>query len=331
MTQATAPFGTKFCNHMAIARYKDGQWQSYDIVPVEPLAIHPGAHVLHYSSTCFEGLKAFRMTDGEAKIFRLDKHLARFQQSAELLCLPLPAITEVEAMIRRVVELSLADIPTPPGALYLRPTLIGTEANIGAAGTPSSEALLYILAAPVGDYFTGGARALRILIEENEMRTTPGFGQAKTGGNYAAALRQVVHAKKTYQADQVLFCPGGDVQETGASNFFLINDQQILTKPLDQSFLHGITRDSVITIGRELGYEIVERNFTVEELKTWITTGEAALSGTAAVLTGVGAFIHNNEEYTVADGNIGPNTQRLRAALTAIQFGQAEDTNHWLT
>ncbi|NLO79228.1 MAG: branched-chain amino acid aminotransferase [Xanthomonadaceae bacterium] len=328
----TAPFGTVFSEKMPIARFADGRWSAVDVIPVTSLSLHPGAHVLHYSSTCFEGLKAFRMPDGSTRIFRLDRHVARFRRSAELLCLPVPPAEMLEQMVRQVVALSEKDVPPPPGALYLRPTLIGTEPNIGAAGTPPAEALLYVLASPVGDYFTGGgSKGVRILIEDKEMRTTPGFGLAKTGGNYAAALRHVANAKKQYNADQVLFCPGGDVQETGASNFFLLDNKRLLTKPLDSSFLHGVTRDSVITLARSLGYEVIERNFTVDEIKDWIRTGEAALSGTAAVLTGVGTFIHEGKEYPVGDGNVGPNTQRLRQALVAIQTGEAEDRFGWLS
>ncbi|MGP4844707.1 branched-chain-amino-acid transaminase [Marinobacter sp. 1Y8] len=276
-------------------------------------------------------MKAFRMPSGDVRVFRLERHVARFQRSAELLCLPLPPAEVVEAMIRRVVELCRDDIPAAPGALYLRPTLIGTEENIGAAGAASAEAMLYILAAPVGDYFSSGGRGLKILIEDQEMRSTPGFGQAKTGGNYASALRHVVKAREEHGADQVLFCPNGDVQETGASNFFLINDQQLLTKPLDASFLHGVTRDSVITLARDLGYEIVERDFTVAELKEWIQTGEAALSGTAAVLSGVGSFVHDGVTYPVGDGGIGPNTRKLSDALRALQSGRTEDRFSWLS
>lgn len=328
---AAAPFGTVFSKRMPISYFTDGHWSEPEIIPVAPLSIHPGAHVLHYSSTCFEGMKAFRMPDGSTRIFRLDQHLERFRHSAELLCLPAPSLELLEKMAREVVAVNQADVPQPPGALYLRPTLIGTEANIGAAGTSPSEIMLYVLTSPVGDYFAGGGRPLRILIEDHEMRTTPGFGQAKTGGNYAAALRHVVNAKTQYNADQVLFCPGGDVQETGASNFFLLDDKRLLTKPLDGSFLHGVTRDSVITLARSLGYEVIERNFTVDEVKDWIRTGEAALSGTAAVLSGVGTFIHEGKEYQVADGKVGPNTQRLREALVAIQSGQAEDKFGWLS
>ena len=326
-----APFGTVFSGYMTTARFADGRWSGIEAIPVAPLSIHPGAHILHYASTCFEGLKAFRMSDGSIRIFRLDRHLTRFRRSADLVCLPLPSAEVVEKMIRHVVELNQDDVPLPPGALYLRPTLIGTEPNIGAAGTPSSDALLYVLASPVGDYFAGGGRALRVLIEDHEMRSTPGFGQAKAGGNYVSALRHVVRGRAEHGADQVLFCPNGDVQETGASNFFLLDNHRLMTKPLDGSFLHGVTRDSIIVLARHLGYEVIERNFSVAELRDWIRTGEAALSGTAAVLAGVGTVIHNGIEHTVADGYVGPNTRRLSEALKAIQSGASVDRFGWLT
>lgn len=326
-----APFGTAFVERMALAYRANGQWSEAELTPLQPLSMHPAAHVLHYGSSCFEGLKAFRLADGRVALFRLDAHLARFRRSAELLCLPFPPIETVEAMIRDLVEAVRDQVPTAPGALYLRPILIGTEANIGAAGSPSAEALFYVLASPVGDYFAAGERALTLTIEEYAMRSTPEFGQAKTGANYAAALRTVARARADHGADQVLFCPGGDVQETGASNFFLINDRELLTKPLDGSFLHGVTRDSLITLARDSGYEVTERDFTVAELRDWIRTGEAALSGTAAVLAGVGTIIHGGETLSVGNGGVGPNTSRLREALVAIQSARAEDRYGWLT
>lgn len=327
---STAAFGTTFTEHMTLARFRDGHWQGVETMPVGPLPLHPASHVLHYGSTCFEGLKAYRMPDGDVKIFRLDRHIARLQRSAALLCLPQPPADMIEAMIREVVALGRRDIPDAPGALYLRPTLIGTEENIGAAGAPSAEAMLYVLASPVSNYFAGD-RGLNILIEDREMRSATGFGQAKSGGNYASALRHVVRAKQAHGTDQVLFCPNGDVQETGASNFFLIDDNRLLTKPLDASFLNGVTRDSVITLARDLGYEVIERDFTVEDILAWIRTGEAALSGTAAVLSGVGSFIHEDTRYTVGDGGIGPNTRKLSDALRALQSGRSPDRFGWLS
>ena len=153
--------------------------------PLEDLSLHPGAHVLHYGSACFEGLKAHRGSGGEARIFRVDRHAARLAQSAALLCLPEPPVELTIEMVEQVVKANRNSIPSPPGSLYLRPTLIGTEGNIGAASSPPTEGLFYVLASPVGDYFSGGTRALKVLIEDQVRRSIPGFGMVKTGANYA--------------------------------------------------------------------------------------------------------------------------------------------------
>ncbi|MGB5447061.1 MAG: aminotransferase class IV, partial [Psychromonas sp.] len=140
-------------------------------------------------------------------------------------------------------------------------------------------------------------------------------------------------AQKDVQADQVLFCPNGDVQETGAANFILIDGNEIITKALDSTFLHGITRDSILTLAREMGMTVSERALSVTELleRAAKPGTEAALSGTAAVLTAVGTFIHNGEEHQVGSGIEGPTTRKLRQALNDIQWGKAEDTHGWLT
>lgn len=324
-------FGTEFCDHFAIARFDGTEWQAMELRPLEPISLHPAAHVLHYASTCFEGFKAYRWDDGKAHIFRLYDHIARMQQSAESLRLPVPQTEQLATMVKSLVARHVGDIPAPPSSLYLRPTLIGTLPNIGAAASPSTEALLYVLASPVGDYFAGGARPLKLLVEDERSRSTEQLGSTKTGGNYAAALGPTLVAKAEYGVDQVLFCPGGDVQETGAANFLLLSDDEIITKPLDTSFLHGMTRASILTLAAELGYRINERNFTVTEMFDWIGDYEAALSGTAACLTPVGAMVYRGETYTVRDGQGGPNVEKLRNALQAIQYGHAPDTHGWLT
>lgn len=323
-------FGTEFCDEFSIARYVDGAWQAPSIEPLKPLSIHPAAHVLHYASTCFEGFKAYRWKDGKARIFRLHDHVARMQKSAASLRLPVPDADMLANMVKDLVAHHVDDIPLPPSSLYLRPTLIGTLQNIGAAAAPSTEATLFVLASPVGDYFAGGATTLKLLVEERA-RTTEQLGSTKTGGNYAAALGPTLEAKEKYGVDQVLFCPDGDVQETGAANFLLISDDEIITKPLDTSFLHGMTRDSILKLGAELGYTISERNFTVAELLNWISTYEATLSGTAACLSPVGALVYNGEEMPVLDGGPGPNTAKLQKALQDLQYGLADDNHGWLT
>lgn len=324
-------FGTEFCDHIAIVRYENKAWQTPSIEPLKPLSLHPASHVLHYASTCFEGFKAYRWDDGKAHIYRLNDHAARMQKSAASLRLPVPDMEMFVKMVKALVARHVSDIPLPPSSLYLRPTLIGTLANIGAAGAPSSEATLFVLASPVGDYFSAKAGALKLLVEDQRARTTEQLGSTKTGGNYAAALGPTLDAKEKYGVDQVLFCPNGDVQETGASNFLLISDKEIITKPLDSSFLHGMTRDSILKLAADLGYKVSERNFTVTELLELVKTYEAVLSGTAACLSPVGTLVHKGKEIKVRDGNAGPNTAILRKALQDIQFGLAPDTHGWLT
>ncbi len=323
-----APFGTVFAPVMASTTFDESGYGPVRLHEVEKFALHPGAHVFHYASACFEGLKAHRGQGGEARIFRLDAHTARLRQSAGLMCLPVPDEDLVIKMVERVVVANRDEIPEPPGSLYLRPTLIGTEVNIGAAGSPPKTGTLYVLASPVGDYFAGGMRALRILIEDESRRSTPGFGMVKAGANYVSALRTVVAARREHQADQVLFAPDGLVEETGASNFLLIDDEVVVTAPLSESYLHGVTRDSTLRLAARLGYQVEERSVTVDEVLSW--KGEAALSGTAAVLSAVGTFIHKGEEITINDGEVGSNTLRLRKALTDIHTGASEDPFGWV-
>lgn len=322
------PFGTVFAPQMASAPFEAGEYSPWSMHEVENLSLHPGAHVLHYASACFEGLKAHRGIDGSARIFRVDAHAARLMQSARLLRLPPPSESLTTEMVEAVVKANADQIPDPPGSLYLRPTLIGTETNIGAAGSPPKSGLFYVLASPVGDYFSGGIRPLRIKIEEETRRSTAEFGMAKSGANYASALRTVVEARERFGADQVLFAPGGSAEETGASNFLLVDDESVVTPPLTAAYLHGVTRDSTLQLARRLGYRVEERPLSVEEILAW--EGEAALCGTAAVLAGIGTFIHKGEEIAVGTGEVGSNTLRLRQALVDIHTGKADDPFGWV-
>jgi branched-chain amino acid aminotransferase len=323
-------FGTMLTSHMAVAAYQGGRWTASEIKPVAPIELSPAAHVLHYASTCFEGFKAFRRADGSIHIFRMDRHIQRMRQSARQLVLPEPDAAQLADMVRAVIKRCREAVPEAPGALYLRPILFGTTANIGAAATPTSEASLIVLASPVWDYFSGGAKPLRILVDDENTRSAAQMGMVKTGGNYAAALGPTLSARAKYQVDQVLFCPQGQVQETGASNFVLIRDGELLTRSLDTTFLHGVTRDSLLTLARDLGYQVSERPFDVGEMLQWVKSGEAALSGTAAVLAGVGTLIYRGAEHRVASGEVGPLTRALRTQLVAIQQGDAPDRHGWL-
>jgi len=282
--QPRPAFGTVLTSHMSAATYRDGRWSAAELKPVGPIELSPAAHVLHYASTCFEGFKAFRHADGSVHAFRMDRHIERMRQSARQLVLPEPDAAQLADMVRSVIERCRAEVPEAPGALYLRPILFGTTANIGAAATPANEALLLVLASPVWDYFAGGMKPLRILVDDENTRSAAQMGMVKTGGNYAAAMGPTLRARAQYQVDQVLFCPRGEVQETGAANFLLIKSGEILTRSLDSTFLHGVTRDSLLTLARDRGVKVSERVFKVEEMLEWVKSGEAALSGTAAVV-----------------------------------------------
>lgn len=328
----SAPFGTLFGDHMAVAHVADGAYDySGSVQPLENFSLHPATHALHYASTCFEGLKAHRQVDGSVAIFRLDDHVARMLVSIAKLRMPVPEPELIRTMILDTVAADSDHTPDSPGSLYIRPTFIGTAPNIGAAATPSATAILYVITSPVGDYFAGGVRPLTIFIEHDTPRTTPQFGMVKSGANYVMALGPTLDAKRDHVADQVLFATGGDVTETGAANFFLVDDERVITRNLDESFLHGVTRRSVLQIADDLGYEVEERSIGIDELKAWSEHGEMFLSGTAAVIAPVGKIIVRDDHIGVGDGQPGSNTLRLREALTDVQTGKSPDVHGWLT
>jgi branched-chain amino acid aminotransferase len=322
-------FGTVLAPTMTVARFQNGEWGRSEARPCGPIELHPAAHVLHYASTCFEGFKAYRWADGSINVFRMDRHIERMRQSARALVLPEPDPHQLEEMIRTTIDRNRDAVPEAPGALYMRPMLFGTTPNIGAAGAAATEASLIVLASPVWDYFAGGMKPLRIYIEDVNARTATQTGKVKTGGNYAAALGPTLEARRKYKVDQVLFCPGGSVQETGASNFLLLRDGRVLTRSLDSTFLHGVTRDSVLTLAREEGYRVEERLFDVAEMLEWVRDGEATLSGTAAVLAGVGTLVFHGQDHRVGSGEVGPHTRKLRERLVSIQRGESSDTHGW--
>lgn len=320
-------FGTVAAPNMVVAHASDGVFGPARVQAFGDLTLHPFAHALHYGSTCFEGLKAHRGVDGVVRIFRPDRHVARMRRTAELVQLPVPPAELLDAMIVDAVAANLSEVPDAPGALYLRPMLLGTDPNIGAAASPSGSALLAIVASPVGDYFAGGVRPLSLLVETEVPRTTPQFGEVKAGANYVMALGITRRARAEHGCDQVLFAPGGSVQETGAANFLLLDEERIVTRALDSTFLHGVTRDSVLTMARDRGMTVEEREVGLEELLAW--RGEAALAGTAAVLSGVGTLVHGGERHPVGDGQVGSTTLALREALADVQRGRSEDVHGW--
>ena len=171
------PFGSVLTSHMAVATYADGKWSAFDVKPVAPISLSPAAHVLHYASTCFEGFKAFRQPDDKVKIFRMDMHIRRMQQSARQLTLPEPDPEQLAAMVRSVINRCTDEVPKAPGALYLRPLLIGTM----PLSPPASE-----LAGLTPAIATSPEPLLAFLEREPDRARKPGMGLLR-GRHEAAA------------------------------------------------------------------------------------------------------------------------------------------------
>jgi branched-chain amino acid aminotransferase len=317
---ATAPFGTVFGEVMSVARADDDGWSAPSLEAITSFSMHPGTHALHYGSSCFEGLKAHRTVDGGIRAFRPDKHAARLQQSCGRLLLPVPPVALVTELIDMAITANAAVTPPAPGSLYLRPTMLGTDLTIGAAAYPSHSAILYVLACPVGDYLP--PRPLTIVVETEVPRTTPQFGVVKTGANYAMALGRIDAARREHQADQVLFAPGGIVQETGAANVLLVDGEHLVTPELTDAFLHGVTRDSLLQVARSMGWTVEERTVTVDECVEWAARpgAEVGLMGTAAVIAQVGTLVVGDRRIDLVEQ---PDSKlvELRRALGEIQTG----------
>ena len=302
--EVPAVFGSVFYPEMPVIAYENGAWQPVRWQNSAEITLPAGAHGLHYGSECFEGLKAFRQKNGDIVLFRPDDNIARMQQSARLLEIPVPETAAYRDALFELVRRAADIVPDAPNAMYLRPTLIGTDPVIGKAAHGTDSAVLYILASPVGDYFKVGS-PMKLLVETQHQRCAPHMGRIKCGGNYASALGWTTAAHKKYGANQVLFCPNGDVQETGASNFMLIDGNTIRTKPLTD-----------------------ERDLTVAELQLAVENGaEAILTGTAAVISPVTSFVIDDKEIPVANQKHG---LAIREAITAIQYGETPDRYGWI-
>lgn len=329
-------FGRLFTDRMLLVEWKAGQgWVDARIKPYQPFVLDPACLVLHYAQEIFEGLKAYKWSDGRIRLFRPEMNARRFNVSAERMCMPeVPEELFLEG-ISQLVRLEQDWIPTADGtSLYIRPTMIAVEPVLGVK--PSDHYYFYVILSPVGAYYAAGFNPVRIMVEDRYVRAVPGgTGEAKTGGNYASSLKAGLEAKKKGY-DQVLWLDGMErryIEEVGAMNMFFAYGDTVVTAPLDGSILHGVTRDSVLKLSELLNFKVEERKVDVDTLMNDIRSGkitEAFGSGTAAVITPVGAMGYKDESLNVANGGVGPLTQKLYDTLTGIQTGKLPDTFGWL-
>ncbi len=331
-------FGKLFTDHMVTLRWsEDKGWHDGKVSARKPIEMDPATAVLHYAQEIFEGMKAYRLGDGSAVLFRPDRNAARFRTSARRLAMPeLPEELFIEA-IETLVDTDSNWIPPGDGAaLYLRPFMFASEVFLGVR--PAKEYLFIVIASSVGAYFKGGAAPISLWVSFDYNRAGPGgTGAAKCGGNYAASL--LPHGEALSKGcDQVCFLDAAEhkwIEELGGMNlFFVMDDGSLITPPLTDTILAGITRDSLIQLARDAGHEVREERYSFDQWKADAESGRCAETfacGTAAVVTPVGTVKSERGEFTVGDGKTaGPITAKLHAALEAIQRGESNDAHGWV-
>jgi len=334
---ADPAFGRVFTDHMVSVRWgKDIGWHDARLGPYAPLVMDPATVVLHYAQEVFEGLKAYRQPDGGVALFRPDRNAARMARSCRRMALPEPPEDLFVQAVELLVRTDQAWVPDAEGAsLYLRPFVIADEVGLGVRPTDSARFL--VIASPAGNYFSGPLRPVSLWLSQEYSRAAPGgTGAAKAGGNYAASLVAQSEAIEN-GCDQVVFLDAVEsrwVEELGGMNlFFVLEDGTLVTPSLTGTILEGITRDSILTLARDLGMRVEERRVDVDEWRKGAADGsvvEVFAVGTAAVVTPVGALRWPGGEAVAGDGTPGPVTQQLRSALLDLQYGRADDPHGWL-
>lgn len=332
-------FASYPCDHMVRAEYRDGVWEEPRIVPYAPLVLDPATNFLHYGQSVFEGLKAYRQPDDTVALFRPDRNAARFNRSAARLAMPeLPPEYFLDS-VAQLVDMEQRWVPDDPErSLYIRPFMLGTEVALGVK--PSGEYLFLVIAAPAGGYFRDGVQPVSVWLTDDYIRAAPGgTGEAKCAGNYAASLLAQAEAAE-HGCDQVVWLDAAErrwIEEMGGMNLFFVYGSgagaRLLTPSLTGSLLPGVTRESILTLAADLGYDVGEGRISRDEWREGCQSGEITevfACGTAAVITPVGQVKSRVGAWTVADGGAGPITMKLRNALLGIQNGADPDTHAWM-
>ena len=328
-------FGTIFTDHMFVMDYeKEKGWYDPRIVPYAPISLEPSAMVFHYGQEMFEGLKAYKTEDGRTLLFRPDKNIERANNSNRRLCIPEINPEDFLQAIKAVVKTDEAWIPVKEGtSLYIRPFVIATDPFLGVR--PSDTYKFMIILSPVGAYYPEGLNPVKIWIEDEYVRAVKGgIGEAKTGGNYVASLASQVKAHDEGYS-QVLWLDGVHrkyIEEVGAMNIFFKINGTVVTPKLNGSILPGVTRNSCIALCREWGLPVEERQISVDEILEAAQSGtmeEVWGTGTAAVISPVGALRFEDEVMQIQDGGIGPVSHKLYDTVTGIQTGKIDDFMDW--
>ncbi|PYM07999.1 MAG: branched chain amino acid aminotransferase [Candidatus Rokuibacteriota bacterium] len=328
-------FGKVFTDHMFVMDFQEEKgWYDPRVEPYAPFSLDPAAAVLHYAQSAFDGLKAFRGRDRRVRLFRPQKHLERMNTSAKRMCIP---PLDPDLALKSLVTLVGIDrdwVPASVGhALYVRPTIVASEPFLGVR--PAHSYIYFVILSPVGAYYPEGMNPVKILVVDTYVRAVEGgVGAVKTAGNYAASLLAAEEAKHAGYT-QVLWLDGVHrkyLDEVGTMNIMVKIGDEIITPPLTGAILPGVTRDSALTLMREWGLRVSERQISIDEVREAAHRGtldEVWGTGTAAVISPVGELAYKGERIAIHGGRIGGLTQRLYDAIVAIQYATAPDTRGW--
>jgi branched-chain amino acid aminotransferase len=323
-------FGKYVSDHMLICDYSNGEWHTPHILPFANLSVSPSALALHYGQTVFEGMKAFRMEDGRINIFRIDKHYDRFVRSLERMCMAIiPKEIFVDGLTQ-LIGLDNAWVPEHPGSLYLRPFMFASEAKFGVK--VSDEYRFIIFTGPVPSLFS---EPIKVKIETEYIRAAQGgTGFAKCGGNYGGAYYATRQARMEGY-DQVLWTDAKEhtyIEESGMMNVMFVLNDVLVTPPLSDSILDGVTRDSLLTLANDLGYKIEERQVSIPELQKAFKDGtvtEAFGAGTAAVVAPIETIRIGKVDFNLPGYSPENIMNKLKIELELIRAGLAADRHSW--
>ncbi len=332
MTLENIPFGRYYTDHMLEADYENGEWTNVEIKPYQPLLLEPSLAALHYGQAIFEGIKAYKNPAGEAFIFRPQDNFRRFNISAERMQMPtIPEDIFMEGM-RMLVELDSNWIPTMPDhSLYIRPFMFSSDPVIGVK--PSETYKFMIILSPTGPYY---AAPMKIYVEEKYTRAAPGgVGFSKNAGNYGASMHATALAKQAGY-DQVLWTDAFEhkyLQEVGTMNvFFIIGNTAITPSLEDGTILEGVTRDSAITVLKEMGFEVQQKKISIDDLIDAHKAGilyEVFGTGTAATISLIKELKYKDYVMTF-DVDNWKTAPELKKRLNDIRYGKAADTHGWM-
>lgn len=324
-------FGIQSTDRMILAAFQKGEWSDYRIAPVQSISLSPLAMCFHYGQTVFEGLKAFRMTDGKINIFRMESHWKRMNRSLKRMAMPpLPRTLFMDGILELLKLESDWVIDDPGYSLYIRPFVIATEKKLGVDA--SQEYLFMVVLSPMRAYYN---KPLKVKVETDYIRSARGgAGAAKNGGNYGASLLPQINAKKE-GFDQIIWLDAKEkkyIEESGTMNIlFILDGRTLVTPALSDSILDGITRDSLLKLAQEEGYSVEERSVSIEEITQRIDNGErveAFGAGTAAVISPIETISYQGKAYkTYLSPDAG--MYRLKNRLSEVRKGIKPDTYGW--